>query len=279
MRYCRPNSSNGNLLCCFSIRATAAGFTKLSERISHLEEALLHGSSGHESSQPLLLLGPGEADQELPPGEEGEQAQDENQRGRSRLNDTAPARIQGKGTGPSTSAAKSKSKPGSSAGSTGKNAGPGRHGGAAASASPPRRPQSATATASRNRGAANGDKYGNVGAIAQAKAAARAAKRKEAHQPYATFEDPPSSSVATSGFHFQPKMQLMLHGTDGRVTSSLLAEPPAPDMSIPGIPSGYPPQQPVGPAAIAHILRNTLSCLGISLSQNPYLFRARLPRR
>jgi len=40
------------------------------------------------------------------------------------------------------------------------------------------------------------DPYGNVGAIAAAKAQARANKKKQLHPPFATFEDSQASSGA-----------------------------------------------------------------------------------
>jgi hypothetical protein len=244
-------------ICC-STRATAAGFSKLSDRISQLEEVLLQGGAVPLQSQRLLLNGPGPGDEELPPPED-EAADDSNRRSRSRLNETAPGKLQSRGgsAGGASNGKGGKQKASSTAGS-GLNAvkagAPGRRAGAASTSPPARRPQSAAAR-DRDRGgssqssynkenASTGDRYGNVGAIAQAKAQARAAKKRQQHPPYASFEDGASSgsSAAAAGFHFQPKMQLVMHGADGKVTSAQLSEPPRPDMLSPTLPM-YPPHQ------------------------------------
>ena len=217
------------------------GFSKLSDRISHLEEALMGATNGQERGgrkDQLLLMGPDGGDQNEAPVEEEqweEGGQDENRRSRSRLNGTAPARIQAKA---GTANSKGKGKAGAATAAKASTA-PGRRTGATSSSPPPRRPQTAS---NNNSGAPK--QYGNVGAIAQAKAAARAAKKKQQHPPFATFEDGASTGGASSGsaplFHFQPKAQLMFRGADGQVASSQLAEPPAPDMMNSGYPQ--PPQ-------------------------------------
>lgn len=233
-------------LFCFC-RATAAGFSKLSERIAHLEEALLVGSSGQAHSHPLLEDGPAGGDQAAAPGDQDEEnlvPEDVNRRSRSRLNDTAPGRIQGKTGGTGTGRSKAKASTTAGSGLNAAKAGaPGRKAGATSASPPVRRPQSAAAKDRKE--TQDGDRYGNVGAIAAAKAQARAEKKKMRHPPYATFEDGASSSsgALSGGFHFQPKMQLMFHGPDGRVASSQLAEPPRPDMNSPTLPT-YPPSQP-----------------------------------
>eukprot|EP01032_Pedospumella_encystans_P014613 gene14613-16768_t len=215
--------------------ATAAGFSKLSERISHLEDALLlqHHMQGG---------GGGPGDQNLPPEEEEEEEAEQERSNprrsasRNRLNNTTPARLEGKaqalqgqgqgragsvprgGRSNTTSAAASKESNNNKKETTAGNA---RSKGAT-SACPPKRPVSAAATKK--------DTFGNVGAIAAAKAQARASKRKLAHPPYASFEDSMASSGnSSSNFHFQPSAQILFRGADGRVESSTLAAPPAPE--------------------------------------------------
>lgn len=229
-------------------RATAMGFSRISERITHLEETLLKNVGEGN----LLHDGPGGGDQNFHPDDEfvdGDEPQhtDENTHHRSRsaqnnrFHGTAPARIENKEKMPTgrakggkaaTTTTTAASRPGT--------AHNGRKAGITSASPPARRPQSAhapavpattTSTTNTNANSTKPKVYGNVGAIAMAKAAARAAKKKQAHQPYATFEDSANNSTGSTpsgNFHFEPKAQLLFRGADGRVEASQLAAPPPP---------------------------------------------------
>lgn len=213
------------------------GFSRLSERISHLEETLLK-NSGEQN----LLQGPGGGDQDFLPDEDDhyveEQDVDENaRRGGNRLNNTTPARMENKGrSGPApTNRVKGKGATSASAGRPSTQSSQGRKAGVTSASPPARRPQSAAADNAPAPVTTKAKTFGNVGAIAMAKAAARASKKKQAHQPYATFEDSANTSTGSTpsgNFHFQPKAQLMFRGVDGRVEASQLAEPPRGDQGI-----------------------------------------------
>lgn len=213
----------------FPYRATAVGFSRLSERISHLEEALLKNSGEHN----LLQQGPDGGDQDMLPDEEGaDEDLDENARrggsNNNRLHGTAPARIEGKRQVPS---GRAKGKAATSSGAGARPASSqGRKAGVTSASPPTRRPQSAAAEPAPAP-PSKPKVFGNVGAIAMAKAAARASKKKQVHQPYATFEDSANTSTGSTpsgNFHFQPKAQLLFKGVDGRVEASQLGAPPQP---------------------------------------------------
>jgi hypothetical protein len=256
-------------------RATSIGFNKLSDRISHLEEALKHSQDGGDEDDPLAR-GPsaGGGDRALPGEEDEEDEQQSQRRGRGRGSGsssnnssnhrTAPGRIEGRDKDKRKSAGGSvgSGRGGSSNSTSGNNKGSSSN--QRNSTSPAaRRPLSA----SDNSGDTGGSKYGNIGAIAQAKAAAARAKKKQlVHAPYATFESTgptdfgaSNSNAAGGGKSFEPQAQLLFRGADGRVAASqvgqvggsaagpvgapalasYMGEPPRGDMA-----GNYPPQLP-----------------------------------